>query len=299
MKRLAEFVMRDRFRALLVVFAGTASVLLCWLSAAVLALVTLRKGAAAGAWLMFWALLPAGAILLISQPGDPGPLSLLLGTLALALILRETVSLPLTVLASAALGLLIGGALLLFSGDLLQEMVAAFGQFIAGLEQQLVTPEGAEPVRLARPTTTQVAGMMGTGTAMLSVLCLMLGRYWQAALYNPGGFGDEFRALGLSPAVATGLALGAVAVMAAGVEYRSWAMSLLLPLTFCGLAVVHARARLGRHGGALLAGFYLAWVVVDLVKIMVVLLALADSYLGFRRRWSGAGEDGSDPGDRD
>ena len=25
------------------------------------------------------------------------------------------------------------------------------------------------------------------------LLCLMLARYWQASLYNPGGFGREFR----------------------------------------------------------------------------------------------------------
>jgi hypothetical protein len=29
---------------------------------------------------------------------------------------------------------------------------------------------------------------------MFSVLSLMLARYWQALLYNPGGFGREFRA---------------------------------------------------------------------------------------------------------
>lgn len=40
---------------------------------------------------------------------------------------------------------------------------------------------------------------------IVSLLCLMLGRYWQSVLYNPGGFGLEFRALRLSPPLAFGL----------------------------------------------------------------------------------------------
>jgi len=52
LKGLAEFVMRGRWQALLVTVAGAGSLLFCWLSAAVLALVTLRKGAAAGGWLL-------------------------------------------------------------------------------------------------------------------------------------------------------------------------------------------------------------------------------------------------------
>ncbi len=62
MKGLAEFVMRGRLQALLVIVAGAGSLLFCWISAAALALVTLRKGAGAGAWLFMWALLPAGTL---------------------------------------------------------------------------------------------------------------------------------------------------------------------------------------------------------------------------------------------
>ncbi len=40
--------------------AGAGSLMFCWISAAVIALVTLRKGAGAGAWLLLWALLPPG-----------------------------------------------------------------------------------------------------------------------------------------------------------------------------------------------------------------------------------------------
>ena len=55
------------------------------------------------------------------------------------------------------------------------------------------------------PTLT---GVMASSLQVTCLLCLMLARYWQASLYNPGGFGREFRSLRLAPAVAVILLLG-------------------------------------------------------------------------------------------
>lgn len=282
MKALAEFAMRGRFQALLVVIAGSGSILFCWVSAAVLALITLRKGVGTGAQLLLWALLPSGVLLYTT--GDSGPLALLLGTGFLAAVLRATVSLPMAVLASLLVGAISGLMTMTLGGEYLTQMVEVFGEFLASLEQQLSA--GGEPVELARPTAIQIAGMLGAGTAMMSALCLLLGRYWQAALYNPGGFGDEFRALRYTAAVATALGLAAAAVSGLGVEYRTWAMIALLPLNFAGIALVHARVRGRGQGSGWLTGFYLAWLILDPVKLMVVFAAIADSWLDFRQRWA-------------
>lgn len=281
MKAIAEFAMRGRFQALLLTVAGSGSILFCWISAAVLALVTLRKGAGAGAQLMLWALLPSGVLLYTT--GDSGPLALLLGTTVLALVLRATVSLSLAVLASLVVGAAAGVAIITLGGVYLEQMVAVLGEFLANLEQQLT--QGGEAVELARPTATQIAGMLGAGTAMTSVLCLLLARYWQAALYNPGGFSVEFQALRYTPAVATALALATVAISGFGVEYRTWAVICVLPLSFAGLALAHARVRSRGLGLGWLIGFYLAWLLLDPVKLMVVFAAIADSWFDFRQRW--------------
>jgi hypothetical protein len=283
MKAIAEFAMRGRFQALLLTVAGSGSILFCWISAAILALVTLRRGVGNGAQLLLWALLPSGVLLY--TVGDSGPLSLLVGTTLLAVVLRTTVSLSLSVLVSIAVGALSGLALVAFGGHYLEQMVALFGEFLANVEQQL--SQGGDQVQLARPTTAQIAGMLGAGTGMMSVLCLMLGRYWQAALYNPGGFGSEFRLLRYTPAVATAMALAAVALSALGLEYRTWAVIVLMPLNFAGLALVHARVRHKGQGTGWLFGFYLAWLLLDPVKLMVVFAAIADSWFDFRQRWTG------------
>jgi hypothetical protein len=291
-KFLAEFVMRGRFQALLVAVASAGSLVFCWISAAVVALVTLRKGVAQGLALLAWALLPAAAVFAF---GDSGPLSLLLGTALLAVVLRTTVNLPIALLVSVPVGGLTGLALLAFSGEQLQLMVEYLGEILASLEQQL--SQGGQAVVLVQPGPAQVAGMLGAGTAVTSVLCLLLARYWQAALYNPGGFGQEFRALRYPPVIAVALALGAAALAGMGVEYRTWAMVCVLPLAFAGVALVHAWVASRGQGTGWLVGFYLAWVIFDPVKLLVVFAALADSWFGFRQRW--APPPGSDVARRD
>jgi hypothetical protein len=302
LKGLAEFVMRGRLQALLVVVAGAGSLLFCWISAAALALVTLRKGAASGAWLYMWALLPAGTVVYVY--GDPGPLALLTGTMALALVLRNSVNLPLAVLSSVAVGAVTGLALMLFFGAYLEEIVAFFGEFLGQLEVRL--SQGGEAVELPRPDATQVAGMVGAGTAMMSALGLLLARFWQSALYNPGGFGAEFKALYYPPTVSVILVVLALVLSSLGLQYRTWAIICLLPLSFAGLALVHARAQSRGQSSGWLSVFYIAWLVFDPVKLLVVFFAIADSWFNFRQRWStppGVGvsrrDEHEDPEDRE
>ena len=156
--------MRGRLSALLVTVAGASSMLFCWISAAVIALVTLRKGAGEGAWLLLWALLPAG--LLLFYTGDSGPVAMLVGAMFLALVLRATVSLSATVLASVVVGVLTGLAMVAFGGQLLDQLVGFFAEFFHNLEEQL-SQGNAEAVKLTPPTALQVAGMLGVVSAEL------------------------------------------------------------------------------------------------------------------------------------
>ena len=280
--------MRGRLSALLVTVVGASSMLFCWVSAAVIALITLRKGAGEGAWLLMWALLPAGMLLFYA--GDSGPVAMLVGTMFLALVLRTTVSLSAAILASIAVGGLTGLAMVVFGSQLLDQLVGFFAEFFVTLEQQL-SQGNAEAVVLTPPTALQVAGMLGAVSAVSSVMCLLLARYWQAALYNPGGFGEEFRELYFKPTVAAALVLPALGIYALGEQYHTWAVILVVPLTFAGLALVHARAKRRGQGKGWLTGFYLAWLILDPMKLVVVVAAIADSWIGFRQRWAKAADE--------
>lgn len=288
MKGLAEFAMRGRSQALLVVLIAASTLMFSWIGAAVLALVILRKGVESGAWLLLWALLPTGTLLMVF--GDSGPLMNLVGTAVLAIVLRTTVSLPLTLVASAAIGVITGSAMVIFGADALSQIEALLGEFLGNLEQQLGSGRkdavDAVAIVLHKPNALQIAGMLGLMNAMGSTLCLLLARWWQAVLYNPGGFGEEFRALLLPPAMTLVLMVLAIGLFGSGMDYRTWAGIFVVPLTFAGLALVHARAALRGQGSGWLTGFYLLWLFFDPVKLIVVFVAIADSWIDFRQRWS-------------
>lgn len=282
MRAVAEYVMRGRTQALWVSVLGASTLMFSWLSAAVLALVTLRKGPGEGAFLLAWAILPAAFLLGVF--GDVGPLGLILGTTALAVTLRWTVSWQLTLCASSLVGIITGVGMLLFGDNYLQQLEAFFASFFENLQQQL-SEQGGQPVALAPPGTATIAGLLGLMNALSCVLCLLLARWWQALLYNPGGFRAEFHGLRYTPAVAGILVLLVLGVSSLGLEYRPWAVLFALPLSIAGLALVHARAAYRGYGAGYLTLFYLLWMFLDPVKLIVIGLAVADSMVDFRSRW--------------
>ena len=292
MRGLAEFIMRGRWQALGVAVLGSGSLLFGWVSAAAIALVTLRNGSASGGWLTLWAILPAMIIAAIS--GDMGSVLLLLGTFSLAVILRESVSLSLAVMASVPLALLGGAALTLFNGVFLQELVATFNQALAQFEQELAQGEAAEMV-FNGVSVPQVAALLATGNAVIALLSLILGRYWQASLYNPGGFGEEFRALRLPVGAVLLMASAALILWWMGADWRVWSAVVVLPLTIVGFSLLHAFAKRAGKGVTWLALMYALWIVLDPVKWLWVGCVVIDTFADVRGRWSrsaGQGPDG-------
>ena len=85
MRALAEFIMRGRVQATLVVAGCAALPLLYWLGAAAVCLVLLRRGLKDAVGVLALGLLPA---LIWWFMGEPRTLMVLLGTLGLALLLR-------------------------------------------------------------------------------------------------------------------------------------------------------------------------------------------------------------------
>ena len=274
--------MRGRWQALAVAVLGAGSLLFGWISAAAVALVTLRQGVASGGWLVFWALLPAVAASWLS--GDPGSVLLLLGVFVLAVVLRATVSLALAVAASALVGLISGGGLLLIGADFLAQLAEVFAALLEQLQSNVATEESMDLV-LSAPSTVQIAGILAAGNAVTAVFSLLLARYWQALLYNPGGFREEFHALRLPPLWTTGLGLLALAVWAQEPWVSGWALVVSVPLMFCGFSLVHAYAAASGRGVSSLVIFYLLWLFVDPVKGLLLGCVVADAWIDFRRRW--------------
>lgn len=283
MRSLADFIMRGRVQATLVVVACAAMPFLFWLSAAAGCLVYLRRGMKDASGVLLWALLPA---LAWWYYGDPRILMVLLGTLALAAQLRSSESWSRVLLVSIALGLVYGVVL----GVVFQEPITALAQQLEKLLPQLLGGfylklPVEEQARLAALIAPVLTGLIAALLQAVSVLALILGRYWQAVLYNPGGFGREFRAI----KIPLWPALMLLACMLIGPNFGPQVAMLTplcsVPLVFAGLALMHGLVVRGTLGRFWLVGLYVTLLLfMQLIYPLLVVLAIVDSLIDFRGR---------------
>lgn len=281
MRALAEYIMRGRRQAALVLGLTAALPLLFWLSAAGASLVLLRKGLTQSLNVIVWALLPA---LVWALYGDPYVLLVIVGSLVMAHLLRESTSWLRVLLCSMLVGL--GAAWMLSAvfadviGQLSQMMRDAMPNVFADAWQQLDAESQERMLELLTPVLT---GLMAAVAQMLSLAALVLARYWQAALYNPGGFGREFRAIRLPAAVAGLLVMGMLLAPRLSPQAGVIMPLCAIPLGIAGVALVHGMVARHKMGRFPLIGFYVGmFLFVQLLYPLLIILALADSVFDFR-----------------
>ena len=280
MRGLAEFIMRGRWQALAVAVLGSVLVIAAPVSAAAIALITMARGVRDGSWVALWSLLPA--LLLGWVSGDYGTGFLLLSVFVGAIVLSQTVSLSLALLAIVPVSAVGGVALLTLNAGFLEAMLSMLDTWIAALQSE--SPTSGEALRESRPTVTQVAGLMATGNALMASLSLLLGRYWQAVLFKPGAFGEEFRAFKLPSVLTALLVLVAMAGALNGREAAAWSALAGIPVTLAGFALFHHIAKRQQLGGTFQTVGYVLWIIVDGLKIGVILAVLLDAFLDLGRR---------------
>ena len=292
MRALAEFIMRGRMQAIFVVAGAAALPMLFWLSAAAGSLVLLRRGLGDALGVLVWAVLPALAWWYF---GDPRTLLVLLGSFGLALILRSQASWVRVMLCSVGLGLLYVWALGAVFGEpiaaLASELQKVLPDAFSGAYQQLSVEERGRVESLLAPVLT---GLLAALLQVVTLLSLMLGRYWQAALYNPGGFGSEFRALRLPPMLAIVLLVGMLLGPNLGAQLAVLTPLCSVPLVFAGVALMHGLVAQGRLPRFWLVGLYVTLVLfMQLIYPLLAVLAIVDSLFDFRGR--AAGKNGAGP----
>ncbi len=134
-----------------------------------------------------------------------------------------------------------------------------------------------------------MTGIFAAGFYFQLMLAMLLARAWQAGLYNPGGFREEFhgldigRPLGVVALVLFGLAL----VLGDGSSTLARELALLLAPLFLlqGLAVAHRIvAALGMSVGWLVALYLLLFFAMPHAALIVILVGLVDVFVDFRGR---------------
>jgi len=299
MRGLASFVMAGRGQAVLVAAAfGLLSLLVppaSYLAAAAIGLVTLRHGWVEGVLIMAGAGVAAGLLAVLAL-GTPLPVLALLALLwlpvwILAEVLRRTSAEGAAVTAAGVLAALFILLVRALPGSPAQWWLSLLEQSLAPLfAEQGITLEPEVLQRLAEVMT----GVVAAATVLGASLSLFIARWWQALLYNPGGFGREFRVLRTDRRLALGAAAVLVVLLAGQGELRRLGAELVLVAlvvySLQGLAVAHATLGPRRGGKGWLAGLYVGLVLLWPYPLLALgLTGLVDTWVDFRARWPASG----------
>lgn len=291
MRFLAAYIMRGRLHAAAVAALAAAASLVVtpasYLSGAAVALVTLRLGPRTGLeTLVAAAALTALLALPMTGSAVPGLAfvpALWLPLWALAWYLRRTVSPGRTLVLAGLLGVVVVAAV----HGALDDPAGWWQEQLTALLQQLIPAGEAPPPDVVAVLADLMTGAMAAGFALSLVAALLLARWWQALLYNPGGFRAEFHRLRLGPkaaAVTAALLLGATA--AGGVPgdiARDLAMVAMALHVLQGLAVIHGVAGIASlHTGWLVAVYALLVVLPAQTALALALGGVVDNWFDFR-----------------
>lgn len=270
MRGLADFVMKGRKQAIMAVLLLGLIPIVNFLSPVVVGLVVLRKGLQEATQVLVWAIFPIGGW---AVAGDPVPLIMLLGITGLAGLLRASESWEFTLLGAIAVGVCV---------EIYLRLQPALMDLMFIQMQPLLDANNIEGEQLdsLRDVMTSAIGAI---YMFLAIVLLMLSRWMQATLYNPGGFQKEFHGLRVEQKVAL-ILVGLM--MLANFEIlipQSWMLYFVIPLMFSGLALIHAVVAAKKLSSLWLAALY-ALIVLPLIANLIVLLALLDSWYDFRTR---------------
>ncbi|MBT5293848.1 MAG: hypothetical protein HOL40_08995 [Cellvibrionales bacterium] len=265
------------------------TLLLAWLGSAAVALAILRRGLQASANVFLFVLLLAAAW---AYTGNIVPLSTLLCSSVLAVALRTTSSWSIVVTFTPFVIIIWAGALLFFASDYVALLLVYAEQGLDVFKQQLElaaanggNPERAEQMLAQMPplTAEHLLGNLAFMQMLLTLISLFAARWWQAKLYNPGGFQQEFYQLRLSRTNLLVLAAGLV--LFSSIEgYHQWAWLFAIPIIIVGIALVHALVALKQLSRHWLFGFYVIFITFAPVVPLLMMAVIADSALDFRLR---------------
>ena len=121
----------------------------------------------------------------------------------------------------------------------------------------------------------------------MALVNVLLARWWQALLYNAGGFAREFQSLRLGRGLAAATIVMALVALAGGVSLASDILYILGACYFLqGMAVMHALSKQVTIHRLWTVSLYVLLVLMPQMMLLVALLGLLDSWADFRARFA-------------
>lgn len=279
MKALAAFAMKRSFNVYLLAAISAAMPFTFWLSAALVGLVTLRKGHTEGIGALLAAL--AGSTLGMVYLGNAvAYLPLYLSSTAIVLlasVLRSTQAWNLTLIAGTGIAITYSMIAATFLGSIFDPVTDQLLAQLSTIPDANVYRQLVEDMAMNNGFILIFAG----GSVDLAVLILMLARSWQSSLYNPGGFRQEMHQLRLAPWMVIVLVVLAFIVS----KLNMYALEpVILPLLITGITLVQSVMAKRDMGGPWIAALYIGMLLVPYMLPLVVILGMIDAFVDLRAR---------------
>ena len=291
---LARFVLRGPSQAALVVTTTALLAIILmpfsWISAGALTLVVLHLGHQAAFKIMAiaglatvvlgWAALGTPTLALINI------LFLWLPVALIAYILRQTVSLVISMQVLTVIGLLAVMVIYLLFPEMGQMFSQQFQQLLAPAIQESGSQIDQQQLdNLLYWFARAVPGLLSVVMVLNVLMGLFIGRWWQAALFNPGGFTTEFNELRLGKSFALVAALLLIANMLVDNDGILGAMLVMVTVVLIqGVAVMHGVIAVKQLSRSWLIGFYVLLILIPQVTAIVAVVGLLDAWVDIRKQ---------------
>ena len=283
MKALAEFILRGRLQALIVALIGSFFPLI---STSAVALVSLCKGAKEGTLLFLWVSL---ALVLLQQSGSENHLLTAVSIVSLGIMVlaaevhRVMASWQWTLLVIVVVAVISAQGFAILMGSSVTSLVATAQDLLNAVKSQ-----GQDAQTSIVLSESMLLGLVATILAIGSIMSLMLARWWQAGVQNPGGFQKEFHGFSIDAMIAVILIVILVVGQFFSQSAQIWVDIAALPLIIAGIALVHFTVKLFGQGRQWLAFLYVGMIMVGKpVTLLLVVLGLTDSLIDLRSRLEG------------
>ena len=265
--------------------------ILSYLSGVPLALATLRKGSGHGFGVLLTAVAILFAIMLLVGPHIVIAAFFGIGVWLPAYfccrILRSTKSQGWAVLAAGVIATLYIVAIHYLIDDVPAWWLQQLQQITAQLETVL-TVDDQEQLRLLLEEISPIFNAIVAAGIVVGLLCTtFLARWWQAILFNPGGFRREFYALLIPLAVVFLSLTGIILIVVGGAEKGAIGTDVLIIIVvlyvFQGLSGVHRIVDRHKLSVVWLALNYALLVIMPKMFLLLALLGLVDSLVKYKQ----------------
>ncbi len=268
-------------------------------SSAAVSLVTLRRGGNEGLFILICSCLSAalfGFVILGNfEFAIMYGLGLWLPVWLVSIILKEVQSLSVTIQITHILGMIGVVGFFLYIDSPTEFWLSKINLVIqtildntAGLPDQEKLNVFSQNQELITLYAKAMTGVFITGGIMSLFLGLFLARMWQAALYNPGGFRDEYLALRTHPVFII-ILISSVAIgnlMTGFMANLGWNIAIVLMALYAliGLSTLHFAFSHMKTGRFLVPFLYISLIITPgAAGVILIIVGLIDAGLNLRK----------------